>query len=307
MIPYSHDRDFASRLTSMTTTTTPSTNEKAKSFGAYASTYDKFRPAYPQAAIHAILDATKHATNVDTTEQLVVVDLAAGTGKAAMQYAHHVSRVICVDHDARMLDQCLLVAKEQQLEDVVHVVHGYAEETRLEKASAHLVAAHQAFHWFDVRSTMKELHRVITPNGIAAAVWNRKDLSNACSREIEHAIREYNPSYEKTFFSSPMARVLHSDTSENVDLDWSQLLQNGAMDLFSMQSRMQFPFALTYSGDDEVISLLETFSYVRSIDATKKSALFEKVRAIVENHAESDGSVILGYVTHIYLMKKCDT
>ena len=144
----------------------------------------------------------------------------------------------------------------------------------------------------------------LRPRGVLAAVWNRKDLSNPCSGGIERAIRVRNSDYEKTFFSAPMASVLHSDRSESVEEDWCALLEEGAAGMFRVTACMQFPFELTYDGEEDVVALLETFSYVRSIDDEGKRGLFEDVRRIVREHADEGGAVRLSYITHVYLLQR---
>ena len=240
---------------------------------------------------------------------MTVVDLAAGTGKAAMRYAveEGVERVICLDHDERMLDTCEAVARQTLpagAADCMRVQCGSAEATGLPDGSCDLVAAHQAFHWFDVPKAMREMHRILRPQGCVAAVWNRKNLSNPCSGSIERAIRQKNPDYEKTFFSAPMASVLHSDKSDTVERDWCALLEDGAAGAFRMLACMQFPFDIVYDGDDDVVSLLETFSYVRSIEPEGKRHLFEQVREIVRDNATEEGRVKLSYITHVYILQR---
>ena len=160
--------------------------ERAKSFGAYAVSYDKFRPDYPAEAIGAIVDAAARARPEDVAAGgLTVCDLACGTGKASFQYVKErgVRRVICADHDEGMLEQCRAVAEETEGVAAdgggggggggvqVSVQVGSAESTGLPDACCSLVAGHMAFHWFDCSRAMPEIHRVVRPGGLVAAVW----------------------------------------------------------------------------------------------------------------------------------------
>jgi SAM-dependent methyltransferase len=54
----------------------------------------------------------------------------------------------------------------------VRYLRGEAAATGLPDASAALVVAAQAFHWFDVPAAMREIGRVLVPGGRAAAFWN---------------------------------------------------------------------------------------------------------------------------------------
>jgi SAM-dependent methyltransferase len=100
---------------------------RADSFGAQAEAYAEHRPDYPVAAIRWALEP------LGTTEQLDVLDLAAGTGKLT---------AVLVAEGHRVPDQTL---------DAVFVG--------------------TAFHWFDQEKAMPEIARVLRPGGVLAALW----------------------------------------------------------------------------------------------------------------------------------------
>ena len=79
-------------------------------FGQYAKQYDIYRPTYSKYAIQTIIQMTKNA--MQPTNDLKMIDLAAGTGIASRIYAQYpeVKSVLCVDHDERMLQECDLIA-----------------------------------------------------------------------------------------------------------------------------------------------------------------------------------------------------
>jgi SAM-dependent methyltransferase len=52
-----------------------------------------------------------------------------------------------------------------------------AESTGLEGASADLVVAFQAFHWFERPAVLHEIERILRPDGRAAVVYNERDES----------------------------------------------------------------------------------------------------------------------------------
>ena len=49
---------------------------------------------------------------------------------------------------------------------------GDAEATGLDDVSVALVTVAQAFHWLDLDAALGELHRILGPDGHAAALWN---------------------------------------------------------------------------------------------------------------------------------------
>merc|ERR1712178_562608 len=121
------------------------TGQRSSVFGNYSNEYDKYRPTYPEMSIASAVDIASRSTG--DLNSLHVVDLACGTGKASMLYAKdkRVEKVLCVDHDKRMLEECKEVASNLSLRLEVH--EGSAEKTGLDDSCVGLVAIHQAAHW----------------------------------------------------------------------------------------------------------------------------------------------------------------
>src|SRR5262249_8175579 len=54
-----------------------------------------------------------------------------------------------------------------------------AEATELPDQGAALVAAAQAFHWFDPEQCRREWGRILMPGGVVAVVWNQRRLGSS--------------------------------------------------------------------------------------------------------------------------------
>jgi len=122
--------------------------------------YAAYRPAYPDALLDWIAEAT------DVHPPAVVADLGAGTGIASRQLAARGYRVTGIEPNAAML------ARAEHEGGGPAYRHGEAAATGLAAGSVDLVTAAQAFHWFDVPATMAETRRILRPGGWAAAFWN---------------------------------------------------------------------------------------------------------------------------------------
>jgi SAM-dependent methyltransferase len=144
---------------------------RASSFGAAASAYALHRPDYPLAAIAWAVGPVAQRAG----RPVRILDLGAGTGKLTAQLAGleihgRPAEVIAVEPDPGMLAEL-----RRQVPAAVTVTAGRAEAIPLPGASADVVIAGQAAHWFDLDRAMPEIARVLTPGGVFAGLWNADD------------------------------------------------------------------------------------------------------------------------------------
>ena len=140
---------------------------QARGFDAWAADYDRYRPGYPDELFAAIVE------RLALPEPPLVVDLGAGTGRASLAMAGMGWRVTAVEPGRPMLDLLRSRASDDGL--IVATVEASAEETGLDPASADLVTAAQAFHWFDTERALTEVARITKPGGGLALFWNVRD------------------------------------------------------------------------------------------------------------------------------------
>lgn len=140
---------------------------RARGFDAWAGDYDRYRPGYPVELFEAI------ANKLPIPRRPLVVDLGAGTGRASLAMARLGWRVSAVEPGKPMLDLLRGRATNEGL--LVSTVQASGEETGLDPASADLVTAAQAFHWFDQQRALTEIARILKPSGGMALFWNVRD------------------------------------------------------------------------------------------------------------------------------------
>lgn len=143
-------------------------SRRAASFGAAASAYARHRPDYPVAAIGWVLEP------LGTLDRPVdAVDLGAGTGKLTAMLASMPGpvHVVAVEPDPQMLAEL-----RRQL-PAITAMAGRAESIPLPDASADVVVAGQAAHWFDLDHALPEIARVLRPGGVLGGLWNADDAS----------------------------------------------------------------------------------------------------------------------------------
>jgi SAM-dependent methyltransferase len=129
--------------------------EVAESFGFDAEQYDKARPGYPTAMIQRIVAASPGPD---------VLDVGAGTGKAARQLQAAGCHVLGVEVDDRMAAH----ARSRGLDVEVAKFEDWNPRGRRFDA---LVAA-MAWHWIDPVAGARKAAEALKPGGLVALMWN---------------------------------------------------------------------------------------------------------------------------------------
>jgi ubiquinone/menaquinone biosynthesis C-methylase UbiE len=135
----------------------------AEGFGRGADDYAAGRPGYPEGVYDLLASAMGLGPGT------VVVDVAAGTGKFTAGLVERGAAVVAVEPVEAMRAHLDLPG--------VEVRDGTAEALPVDDASADLVTAAQAFHWFDPQPALAEVARVLRPGGHLALVWNVREES----------------------------------------------------------------------------------------------------------------------------------
>jgi len=125
--------------------------------------YGAHRPGYPPLLIRSLLDAG------DLRPGDAVADIGAGTGLLSRVFIDADCRVFGVEPNAAMRAEA---ARRMSGEARFQPLDGRAEMTTLPAASVALVAAGQAFHWFDPVKARAEFLRILDPRGRVLLVWN---------------------------------------------------------------------------------------------------------------------------------------
>jgi len=159
-------------------------------FGRHSDDYAAFRPG-PPGSFYERLDAI---VSLDGSRAL---DLATGPGTLALELAARGSSVVGIDIAPGQISSARRLAGERHLEDEVRFVVARAEDTGLETGAFDLATAGQCWHWFDSGATMKEMRRVLRPDGVLAIVhYSYLAGHSPVARDTEDLILEFNPSWD---------------------------------------------------------------------------------------------------------------
>lgn len=187
-------------------------------FGERAGDYARFRPTYPVEAIEAVLDGFTAP---------VVADLGAGTGISSQLLAQAGATVYAIEPNASMRAS---IASHPN----VTAIEGTAEATTLPGDSVDIVAAFQAYHWFDPARVLAEAARIGRERTRFAAVWNERDTRDEFVQAYEAIVHPYmtddtEARRRKTTVDGDLRTAGWSDVRvldfyHRQDLDWESLI-----------------------------------------------------------------------------------
>ena len=135
--------------------------------------YDSVRPAYPDEAVAALIDAARSGRGVDAPgrdDALRAADIGAGTGKMSELLARGGLLVDAVEPSEAMR------AQASPIEGVTWH-DGVAEKTGLPNDVYDIVVFAQSWHWMDPERAGLEAARILAPGGVLAIVWNQMAVS----------------------------------------------------------------------------------------------------------------------------------
>lgn len=151
--------------------------------------YVRYRPSYPPAVIGWLHD------ELGVTPAWSVADIGAGTGISSKLFLDAGFTVTAVEPNTAMRRAAITWLSGNPR---FSAVSGRAEATGLPDRSIDLVAAAQAFHWFDPAAVRLEFRRILRPGGIVVIFWNSRRLAGTPFLEgYEALLRNYGVDYAK--------------------------------------------------------------------------------------------------------------
>ena len=231
-------------LTLPAVTAEPDRKERARSFGAIADDYNRFRPGPPEAAVAWLLPERPGTA----------VDLGAGTGALSEVLAGLVPYVVAVEPDHRMLSVLGRRAPG------VHGVVGKAEEIPLRDSSVDVVAVSSAWHWMDQAQAVAEAGRVLRQDGVLGVMWSGPDRSVPWVAEVLAASRR------------PTAGPGGPRTARRLEVP--------SVGPFHRPEACTFTASVQYRVDD-LVGLAASYSSVITLPESEKKATLARVAARV--------------------------
>jgi SAM-dependent methyltransferase len=180
-------------------------DERARSFGAVAETYDRYRPSPPPEA----------AALLGELEGKRVLEVAAGTGLWTRFLLSLGAELTIVEPDDQM--RAVLERRSPHVASLV----GTAESLPVDDASFDVVVSSSAWHWFTQPDATNEMARVLVDGGTLFVLWN------GFSRDVEWvneltALRDVSdPSVRpRSWHAVELSDDRFSDVTQ-LSLDWT--------------------------------------------------------------------------------------
>jgi SAM-dependent methyltransferase len=228
-------------------------------FGTSAAAYETGRPGYPDDAIQWL------ARRIGLQPGITVVDLAAGTGKLSRALAGTGAGVIAVEP---------IEAMRRAISPETRVVEGTAEAIPLASGSADAVTVGQAFHWFDGRAALAEIHRVLRPGGALALLWNVQWLEDPIHAAIEELI-------------APHCQAVPRHRTSR----WREVF--GRTSLFGPLAEVEFPHEQRLDAEG-LAARVGSISAIGALPERERRHVLDRTRALAR-----DGEVTLRYTCQV--------
>jgi SAM-dependent methyltransferase len=126
-------------------------------FRGKAADYARYRHDYPEIVVRSALES------VALVGDDIIADLGSGTGMLSRWFLERGNRVVAVEPDQGMRE----IARKSlgRFGERLTSIKGTAERTSLHDSSVTLVAAGNAFHYFDPLAARAEVDRILQPGG----------------------------------------------------------------------------------------------------------------------------------------------
>lgn len=268
-------------------------HEKAAvGFGRAADAYERGRPEYSDEAVEFIRERLRlfgiaHAA----TGGLAVADLAAGTGKFTKVLASYdpeiVASVTAIEPIAEMR------AKIPSNNRIAMISEGTAEKIPFINEAFDVVTVAQAFHWFDAPKALREIHRVLRPDGLLMMIWNVRDESHAWIRRMTELMVPYEG-------NAPRYR----------SMKWREAFSVDAASEHPHFTELQFTHFqhLTYGTVETMVDRVASVSFVASLPEADRETLLGQMRELYRQHQKDNGfkgdEIAMPYETHIFTCRR---
>ncbi|NIR48355.1 class I SAM-dependent methyltransferase [candidate division KSB1 bacterium] len=237
--------------------------------------YVKYRPGYPEEIIE-FLEA-----ECGLHRDAIIADVGSGTGILSEMFLKHGNHVFGVEPNDEMRQ-----AAEELLAGYPSFksVKGTAESTKLEPASVNFVTAGQAFHWFNIAESRKEVRRILKPEGWVLLIWNdRKTDSTPFLRAYEQLLLDFSIDYQQVDHKNVDETTLENFFGHN----------NFNLQKFQNSQSLDFP---------GLRGRLLSSSYAPTKDHANYEPMLERLSSLFEMY-QIGGQVTIEYDTNLYYGK----
>ena len=198
------------------------------------------------------------------------LEVGAGTGKATRRFAARDIAVTALEPDPRMAEMLAETTRDLPVTPVASTFEGFASGPRFD-----LVYAAASWHWVDPAVRTAHAAEVLVPGGVLALIGMLGDLADP---DLFAAVDEIE---KQSFHPTGGGDVRPWSIEELTDHDG-----------FTDVDQQSLPQTLTTTAD-EFIGRLGTVSAYLMLPPAERAETFERIRAVLPERFELDGSVQL--------------
>lgn len=165
-------------------------NGKDFDFGRTSDNYAKYRNIYPKSMYEKLINF-----GVGKKGQKIL-DLGSGTAILPINMCHTGAEFIATDISENQLLQGKRIVKEKDIKNIGFKVCS-AEDTGFADNSFDVVTAVQCFQYFNTDKAIKEIARILKPNGLFCKIFmDWLPYEDEIIREMESIVLKYNPDWQ---------------------------------------------------------------------------------------------------------------
>jgi SAM-dependent methyltransferase len=247
-----------------------SIHQSAEGFQTASEAYERGRPNYPAEAVGKLVE------ELGIRAGCTVVELGVGTGKFTKLLSPSRARIIAVEPVEGMR------RKFSEILPGIEVLAGTAEAIPMATGSADAVIAAQSFHWFAGEVALREIHRVLKPEGHLGMIWNVRDESVDWVHKLTEIVEAHA-----------------GGTPRHRTGAWKKAFQE--TELFTSLELAQFGYE--HAGPPEmIVDRIRSTSFISALPDTTRKGVLEQVRELVRTHPLTRGKsmLVFPYRTEVY-------
>jgi len=249
-------------------------HDAVRGFEAAADAYERARPEYPDEVMDLVARALSLAPG------RLLLDVGAGTGMFSRLAAARGATVIAIEPVEAMI-------RRAQGAIGVLPVRAVAEALPIGAHAVDAACAASAFHWFDGRRALGEIHRALRRHGRLALLWNHRD-------DAVDWVARLSAIVNRVEGSAPRYRTG----------GWRAAF-DGARDLFRPleEARFRHVHRLAPAG---VVERIASVSFIAAMPSEARGEVLDEVRALLGSHPDTAGRDELGlaYLTDVFLWER---
>ncbi|KAM9990250.1 hypothetical protein ACTFIY_006300 [Dictyostelium cf. discoideum] len=268
-------------------------NAKAYHNKKVSDDYVKGRPTYPIESIEQL-----KSNEIGLTVDSIIVDLAAGTGKFTEMLINsgfkNVNAIEPSPEFREKLNKIIESKNNGNDGNSFKVLDGLATKLPFENDSIDCICSAQAFHWFANIESIKEISRVLKPNGVFFLLWNHID--EELTPEISQAMKLFKfYQNDSPKFEDQKWRLIFDEIKSNHQ---SSLLNPNLINNSFINPQI--------TNSEKTIAAILSISYISLLPIDKKEKLVNDIKNSFESFEKTkeNKDFILNYKTQTFYTRK---